>query len=156
MARDRGAEDTEVPISSLIDVIFLLIMFFVVTADMSNEAEKLNIELADSANMKPVLQMPGKRVTINVIREKARAAADPDAAVDGDDIGVIYIGADKVTPKMLRNELIKIKKSLGVGTVVILRTDEDVRHEYTALAIEEIKASGLRFVKISAEAVGGN
>ena len=148
MARDRGGEGAEVPISSLIDVVFLLIMFFVVTTDMANDAEKLEIKLAESANMKPVLQLPQKRVTINIVREKTKQEA-PNS-----DAGKIYVSDQAMQDtNVLRNELIRIKKELGVGTVVILRTDEDVRYEFTSLAIEEIKASGLRFVKISAEAV---
>jgi len=149
--KKRAKEDAEVPISSLIDVIFLLIMFFVVTADMANEAESLDIKLVESVNMPPVMKLPPKRVTINVIRKNPKISNTNDPKYDE---GSIYLGGDQMlTLNTLKQKLIQLKEQMGMGTVVILRTDRDVRYKFTADAVEMIKASGLRWVKISAVAI---
>ena len=50
--RRQYAEDSAVPVSSMIDIVFLLIIFFVVTIDIDREvAENLTINLRRSGNI---------------------------------------------------------------------------------------------------------
>ena len=136
--RKRGEEKAEVPISSLIDVVFLLIMFFVVTSNIEKEAFDVPIELVKAENMKPAVTAPPKRVTINVKKE-------PNGG------STIYLENMPVAAEHLKGNLINVKKVSGSETVVLIRADKAVLYEHDAEVIEAIKASGLSKIRIQAE-----
>ena len=136
--RNRGKDNADVPISSLIDVVFLLIMFFVVTSNIEQEVFEVPVTLVKAKNMKPAVKVPPNRVTINVAQER-------------DDKGLFYLGSTPVTPQALRGSLIALKKEKGSGTLVLIRADKDVKFLYESEVIEAIKASGLMKIRIQAE-----
>ena len=100
----RKEEKQEVPVSSLIDVVFLLIMFFVITSNIEKEAFDVQIDLVKAKNMKPATQVPPKRITINV-------------QVDGKDgkDGVIYVESVPVARENLKGALIGFKERAGTA-----------------------------------------
>ena len=49
----REEHSVSIPISSLIDVVFLLIVFFIVTANLEAEIVDEQVKLADSYYVKP-------------------------------------------------------------------------------------------------------
>lgn len=62
-------DNAEVPISSMIDVVFLLIIFFVVTAAVDKEVEDEKVFLADAPNGIPQKEKLKNTVIINVHRD---------------------------------------------------------------------------------------
>jgi biopolymer transport protein ExbD len=139
--KNKPNETAEVPISSLIDVIFLLIMFFVVTSDIEKEAFDVQIDLVKCENMKPVTEAPPLRVTINI--QKTRDGKDDEAN--------IYVTSTQIPIEGLKAELIGLKNLAGAGTVVMIRADKDVLFKHESDVIEAIKASGLSKIRIQAE-----
>lgn len=139
----RKEEKTEVPVSSLIDVVFLLIMFFVITSNIEKEAFDVQINLVKAKNMKPAVQVPPLRITINVQVDNN----DPDA-------GVIYVESVPVPAEALKSALIGFKNRAGTGGVVMIRADKDVLFRHESDVIEAIKASGLSNIRIQAELEG--
>ncbi len=135
--KKRGNDNADVPISSLIDVVFLLIMFFVVTSNIEKEAHDVKLELVKTQNMKPVTKAPPKRVTINIQNEE-----------DGN---TVYIGNFPVPVENLQATLIRIKNEQGDATVVMIRADRDVVYKVESEVIEAIKGSGLSKIRIQAE-----
>ncbi len=133
-------EKTEVPVSSLIDVVFLLIMFFVVTANIDKEAYDVPVELVKSKNMKPVTNIPPQRVTINISK-----SGDKGQNAD------FFIGSALVPKQHLQAALNGVAQSFGKSTMVMIRCDKDVLFEHESLVIEAIKASGLSEIRIQAE-----
>ncbi len=136
----RKEEKTEVPVSSLIDVVFLLIMFFVVTSNIDKEAHDVPLELVKSKNMKPVATMPPQRITINIAK----------AGADGKDAD-FYLGSQLVQKQHMEAALKGLSNSMGNRTLVLIRCDKDVLFEHESLVIEAIKASGLSEIRIQAE-----
>ena len=136
----RKDEKTEVPVSSLIDVVFLLIMFFVITSNIEKEAFDVQINLVKAKNMKPAKQVPPKRITINI-------QVDP---VDQDQ-GVIYVESVPVPATALKSALIGFKDRAGSAGVVMIRADKDLLFTHESDVIEAIKASGLSNIRIQAE-----
>ena len=139
----RKEEKTEVPVSSLIDVVFLLIMFFVITSNIEKEAFDVQINLVKAKNMKPATQVPPLRITINV------QVDDNDS-----DAGVIYVESVPVPADSLKSALIGFKKRAGTAGVVMIRADKDVLFTHESDVIEAIKASGLSNIRIQAELEG--
>ncbi|MCM8525205.1 MAG: biopolymer transporter ExbD [Lentisphaeraceae bacterium] len=139
----RKEEKQEVPVSSLIDVVFLLIMFFVITSNIEKEAFDVQINLVKAKNMKPAIQIPPLRITINVQVDNV----DPDA-------GVIYVESVPVAAEHLKSALIGFKNRAGTGGVVMIRADKDVLFTHESDVIEAIKASGLSNIRIQAELEG--
>lgn len=64
--RMSNDETAEVPISSMIDVVFLLIIFFVVTAAVDKDAEDEKVILAEAPHGKPVTKKDPRAVVINI------------------------------------------------------------------------------------------
>lgn len=136
----RKEESQEVPISSLIDVVFLLIMFFVVTSNIEKEAFDVQIDLVKAQNMKPAIKVPPKRITINVQKDPG----DPE-------LGLFFVESAMVTPEQMRTELIGFRKAVGSDGVVMIRADKELLFRHESEVIEAIKASGLANIRIQAE-----
>lgn len=62
-------DNAEVPISSMIDVVFLLIIFFVVTAAVDKEVEDEKVFLADAPHGIPQKEKLKNTIIINVHRD---------------------------------------------------------------------------------------
>jgi biopolymer transport protein ExbD len=143
--KQRKAEAAEVPISSLIDVVFLLVMFFVVTSNIEKEAFDVQIDLVKAKNMKPAKEVPPKRVTINLQKDPA----DPKG-----EAGIIFVESSQVSSEQLKIELVGFRKMAGNEGVVMIRADKDVLFRHESEVIEAIKASGLMKIRIQAELDG--
>ena len=136
----RKEEAGEVPISSLIDVVFLLIMFFVVTSNIEKEAFDVQVNLVKAQNMKPATQAPPKRITLNIQKDPADA-----------DNGLYFVESTMVTAEQLKIELIGFRKAVGSEGVVMIRADKELLFRHESEVIEAIKASGLMNIRIQAE-----
>ena len=66
--KKRAEEHIETPIMSMIDVVFLLIIFFVVTSAIEKEAVDETIKLAKSYHVPPPTGKDPRQVTVNVRR----------------------------------------------------------------------------------------
>ena len=136
----RKEEAGEVPISSLIDVVFLLIMFFVVTSNIEKEAFDVQINLVKAQNMKPAVLVPQKRITLNIQKDPK----NPDE-------GLYFVESSMVSPEQLRVELIAFKRAVGNEGTVMIRADKELLFRHESEVIEAIKASGLVNIRIQAE-----
>lgn len=64
--KHRSEETLETPITSMIDVVFQLIIFFVVTAAQQKDIVDENVKLAQARYTKPIEKTDPQAVTINV------------------------------------------------------------------------------------------
>jgi biopolymer transport protein ExbD len=64
--RKRGNDKIETPVASLIDVVFLLIIFFLVTANLDKQVVDNEVQLADARYAKEVEKTNPFTVVINV------------------------------------------------------------------------------------------
>lgn len=107
-------EELEVPLAPLIDIVFLLIIFFVITASMQNEQIDEKVKLAKSYYVPPVTEGPKVTVIINVRNV----------------LGTVHynVANQPMSLTEIKNLLAQVKSSQGGANFpVIIRADWDVR-----------------------------
>lgn len=107
-------EELEVPLAPLIDIVFLLIIFFVITASMQNEQIDEKVKLAKSFYVPPVVDPPKVTVIINIRNI----------------LGTAHYNVANVpmSTSEIKNLLAQVKSSQGGANFpVIIRADAEVR-----------------------------
>ena len=96
--RKTHEEEAGVPMSSLIDIVFLLIIFFVLTASIQNEVTDYKIKLAES-----------KFEPVTALFREWRAGSE-------------------YSLEQIKNMLMRAKDAHGDAMTVILRASEDLEY----------------------------
>ena len=123
----------KVPISPMIDIIFLMIFFFVLSAVMDDGINN-SIDLVKVKNGKPGISIP-KKIFISVSES-----------------GDIYLDSDvPVTHAFLGKSLKSIINTWGSNTTFIVRADKDTMHEEVDNALQELKECGAHHIILSGE-----
>lgn len=136
--KHRRNDPVETPIASLIDVVFLLIIFFVVTASVERDIVDESIRLAQAKHIPPTEKTADTRaITINI-----DAKGNPNIALQ------------PMSPRALQNILTSTRQQAGNSVPVILRSDGDTMYGDVNRVMDTIGRSGLYRVSIAAEAVG--
>jgi biopolymer transport protein ExbD len=128
--RKLGADDeeSEINLTPMLDVVFIMLIFFIVTASFIKEAG------------------------IQVDRPEA-VTADPQAqasilvAISEND--EIWIDRKQVDPRAVRAAIERLRAENPKGSMVI-QADEASKHETLTLVMEAAKAAGVNNVAISA------
>ncbi|MFS0827910.1 ExbD/TolR family protein [Pseudomonas phoenicis] len=109
--RNRRRENVDINLASLIDVVFVLLLFFVVTTTFTRE-NQLRVELPESVSATPPAAEPGRQVEITISAEGVYSVnnnllprSDLDTLIDavqracaGDNTQPLLISADGKTP----------------------------------------------------------
>jgi len=127
----RKREETlEVPLSSLIDITFLLIIFFVVTAKMQTDVIDRQVDLAKSYFIPPLTDgPPPEAITINV-RE-----------INGD--MMIIVAGSRYTLAQVGQLLIMAKNRWGNSVPIVLRCDSQLPYREVQRINELVGKAGL-------------
>lgn len=132
--RRRGDEGVETPVAALIDVVFLLIIFFLVTNNIDRQIVDESINLADAKYASAVEKKSPQSVIIN-IKEN----------------GSVNIAKQPMTLRQLQNILTTTYNKQG-RVPIILRVDGNAPYKYVADVQEVITKSGFYQAKLAAEA----
>lgn len=122
-------------LSSMIDIVFLLIIFFVVTASFDQEQinSEITLPCVDSA---AINSLPSQRLMINIL-------------VDGSvELGFRRISASEV-PLQLPN--IMHSMDADQNTVLIINGDRNAPHKFIAAVMNAATQAGYNQVRINAE-----
>ena len=114
-------------ISSLLDIMFILIIFFLVTMSFKEEEHDIRINLPETDT---TLSSAARAVIINVRKD-----------------GSYYIGSRRITLDKLTSELSGLLK-INPGQKVLIRGDRHALHGQVAAAIAVCKKSGIRDANI--------
>lgn len=133
MARKKEVEEAEIPISSMIDIVFLLIIFFVVTASLDKEIEDEQVEQANAPHGKPLKKKDPRGVTINVRRN-----------------GQINVSGQLVSMGVLSDILTNQASKFGNDIPIVVRGDRNVQHGYIQKVMEAVTKTKLYRVKFQA------
>jgi biopolymer transport protein ExbD len=136
MPRERQEEKTEAGIATMIDIIFLLIMFFVVTASLDKEIEDEQIELTNAPHGKPLKKKDPRGVTVNVRKN-----------------GQINVSGIVVSMGVLSDILTNQASKFGNDIPIIIRGDRDVQHGYIQKVMDAVTKTKLYRVKFQAEKI---
>lgn len=135
--RRRADDSLATPISSLIDVVFLLIIFFVVTASVEKDVVDESIRLAQAKYVQAVDKKDPRTVTINVTRS-----------------GSINIALQTINVTQLQQILTATREQSGNSVPIVIRSDGRTLYEHIDNVVQAIGKTGLYRVKISAVATG--
>ncbi len=158
-------EECKIDLTPLIDCVFLLILFFILTSQMSVQTENVDLPIAlegeeqETANPDVV-----HALVIGVIR-------DPEglAAGRGERAGLLRLGGDTLTEKQLTEKLIReavwdreppprgrgrgFETSPGGQKLsklsVLVRADRGVRAEFTRHVFQACARAGIYKIKVS-------
>ncbi len=136
MARKRRKNEygeAAVPISAMIDITFLLIIFFVVTAAMDKEVEDEAIVLSTAPHGKPVVKKDPRSVVINVRRD-----------------GSVNLNAVEKSMPEITNILTVAASKWGNDMPIVIRGDRNVQHYHVKKVMDAITKTGLYRVRFDA------
>ncbi len=134
-------EPIETPIASLIDIVFLLIIFFVVTSAIDQEAVDESIKLAESRHMDPVDKRDPRTITINLKQLS-------------DDRSQVNIGSIPLSHQALSAILTNTSKKHGDDVPVVIRADGDLSFSAVDDVMSVVTAAGLHRIRLAARDVG--
>ncbi|MCK5802620.1 MAG: biopolymer transporter ExbD [Lentisphaeria bacterium] len=135
----RRRPDTGVgtPIASLIDVVFLLIIFFVVTAAIEKDVVDETIKLAQAKHVPAVEEKELNTVTINVTKN-----------------GTVNIALQTMSLNTLTSILRATRERSGNSVPIIIRSDGQTYYRDVDKVMEAVGNANLYRVKLSAEVTG--
>ncbi|MFA6713789.1 MAG: biopolymer transporter ExbD [Victivallaceae bacterium] len=123
-------------LASMIDIIFLLIIFFVITASFDREQIDTKISLPQVNSGIAIKSLPSERLMINV-------SAD----------GSVKVGFHTISIKDVPNKLGDLLYSITKGnanTSIIVNGDCHTKHRYVSAVLDAIAQAGYSKVQISA------
>ena len=127
-------EAASVPISSMIDIVFLLIIFFIVTATLDKDLQDESVLLADAPTGRPVVKQDPRTITINLRMD-----------------GSMTIGGRAMTGPELTALLEDVKRTAPdpLSIPIVIRGDRQVQYYYGAKVLDAIKKTGLYKVSLA-------
>ena len=134
MANKVKQDEDDLDISSLIDIVFLLIMFFVVTANLDREQYDDRVKLAECKFLKPEIKAIAKSIVVNILSD-----------------GRFTISRRILTKDQLKNKLAKAKDTHGNDLSVVIRLDRDGSYEYTDVVKEIVQKLKLKKIRLVSE-----
>jgi len=137
--KKRSEEVLETPITPMIDVVFQLIIFFVVSAAQQNDLIDLSLNLAQAKDVSAVKKNDPLAVTINVHED-----------------GKVNIAMQEMTMPQLRHVLKSTVAQYGNRVPIILRCDKRALYREVDKVMAVIGEAGLYRVRIAAVAGGKN
>jgi len=133
--KKRREEPLGTPVASLIDVVFLLIIFFVVTATVEKDIIDDTVNLAQAKYVEATKDVLPQRIIINV-----------------KDDGEMNIAKMPVTAGQLRQILRAAHSNVGDNVPILIRCDGDAQYEHVARIQKIIGDSGFYRVRLAAVA----
>lgn len=132
MKKQSSNDKAVFPISSMIDIVFLLIIFFVVTASIDKEIEDERVNLTKAPHGKPLSPDPA-RFVINIHR-------------DGD----VFVAGRKVSFVTLSNMLSRSAYVYGGQIPVVIRGDKDALHGNIRKVMKSVQKTKLYRIQFQA------
>jgi biopolymer transport protein ExbD len=131
--RVRVAEGGGINMTPMIDIVFQMIIFFVLTVEMERDALDERIRLAMSPDGPAVEQKDPRTVTIDVTER-----------------GYLSIGRVPVSTEQLFAIMRRTVADYGQTTPVVVRGDMDTHHESIKRAMDICTQAGLFKIKFAA------
>lgn len=155
--RRSNDSNLDTPITQMIDIVFLLIIFFVVTASVDKDLVDESIQLAQAINTKPEEVLKANTLTINVRlenRDEWRAAMNARRQPPRQRVSY-NIALQTKQLAAIRTELLDLKKKTGDVMPILIRSDGDVQYRYIDELVQKAVAlAGYSKITIVAEVPG--
>ncbi len=120
-------------LTPLIDVVFLLVIFFLVTSRFSEEERRMDINVPDATAAQPLIAVP-KELIINI--NKA---------------GEYYVGDQQYTADELKQRIKAHWQSNPTKNNVVVRADRDCRFEPIFFCVDTCRQVGITEYYVTAK-----
>lgn len=131
--RRQPTEDASVNLTPMIDIVFLLVIFFMVGSKFSESENRVAVDLP-AADMRPIARVPDERVV----------------AVNA--AGELTLDGQPVSPDRLSDEL-RQQVAGYPGLRVAVRGDGDVLHRQMMEVFQAVRRSGVQQINVSSRRV---
>ncbi len=131
--KKRTEESLGTPTSSLIDVVFLLIIFFVVTAAVEKDVVDESIRLAQAKYVKATEKKDPRTITLNLRKN-----------------GAVNIALQPLSLTQVQQILTATVNKSGNAVPIVIRSDNDALYKEVNNVMEAIGRAGLYRVKLAA------
>ncbi len=131
--RTRLNNGVEIPITPLIDIVFLLLIYFLLTSHFVSQ-QTIKVDLPKSRERAQSINQ--KILTLSLTRE-----------------GKIFLEGREVTKKDLKEKLLRYQKR-GIEKVII-EADKNARIQLLVDVMDMVKASGIKQIMLKTILVGG-
>ena len=125
--------DAKLDMTPMIDVVFQLIIFFVVTAAMQDKAMETNVLMAMAPNGPVETVKDPRTVTVDVVAD-----------------GTIQIMKSRISEGQLFTVLNNARKTAGQSTPVVIRGDLTTKHEAIKRVMDICGKAGLWKIRFAA------
>ncbi len=129
----KRSDETGMNMTPMIDVVFQLIIFFIVTIAMQNQQLEMDLRMALAPHGRAVEKKDPRTITIDV-----------------DDQGRVYIARSRMTLPALRSFMRGQVARHTQSLPVVIRADALVRHDDVRRVIDACSQAGLWKIKFSA------
>jgi biopolymer transport protein ExbD len=126
-------EKPSINITPLVDLMFNLIIFFLVSSQFHEEERDIQVNLPETRIVETLSAAAQSMLIINVRRD-----------------GTYIVGGDAVSPDLLRGIIVKSAKA-NPDQKVLVRADKQALHGYVAAAVTVCKEAGIRSANIGYE-----
>ena len=141
-AKDILGEGEKANLTPMIDVVFLLLIFFMVTTSLIKEEADLGIQLPTNTPAKAPDELPSKHIV--------EIAPDGIVLLNG---GLIASGDDGlIVLQGLVNTLTRLKASsdrMGAKTIIVIQADPISPHYRAVQVLDACAAAELKYVSFS-------
>lgn len=134
-ARDEGTLET--PVSALIDVVFQLIIFFVVTSAIDKDIVDESIRLAQAKHVAAIEKNDPRTVLVNVSED-----------------GAVNIAMQPLNLVQLQQILSATRTQSGDSVPIVIRADGTAIYRHVDGVMQSVGKAGMYRVKLSAIATG--
>ena len=133
----RNDEDLQTPITAMIDIVFQLIIYFIVTSSVDKDMVDETIKLAEATHSPAVETTDPRMVVINVNAQ-----------------GKVNIALQPLNMKQLEQLLLAMKVQSGNSVPILIRCDGNTRFDYVDQVMQRAAKVGLYRVRIAAMVEG--
>ena len=127
----RKTDDVQLDMTPLIDVVFLLLIFFMLSTSLSvNPGIKIDLPKSSAEQVKK------KKTTLRVAIEAG---------------GRIFLEGKKLSLEQLRDKFAAVGKKSGDDALVVIEADKKVYHGLVVKVMDAAKTSGLNKLAIATQ-----
>jgi len=131
MFRRKAAEEPKIDMTPMVDVVFLLLIFFMISTTF--------------------VETPGISVDLPQSSSEAISSEPVEIKAYVDKSGGIHIGDQAVSPEALEGTLARLAKEKGRQATFVLMADRDVRHGLVVRLMDAAQTAGFTKLAIGTE-----
>ena len=128
----KKQQDADLDMTPMIDIVFQLIIFFVITVNLEEEMNDPDLLLEDTPNAPELKEVPPQTVNVQVLKN-----------------GVLKVGAGAASHGQLRAIMVDAMTRYGSSTEVLIRGDARVAHDHIRKVMDICTESGLWKIKFA-------